>query len=129
MKTITLFLFASLLAFVVHGNPERAFELSAKVPHFETVSFTVSGNCNMCKNRIEKAVNELEGVQSAVWNVETKIITVVYNPHKLSLTAIHQTIADAGHDTDLVKANTETYQSLPGCCQYDRPDEQEKPKE
>jgi len=34
--------------------------------------FTVSGNCEMCKERIETAAKSVKGVLSASWSVETK---------------------------------------------------------
>ena len=44
----------------------------------ESASFTVYGNCGMCKSKIEKAANGLEGVSYAVWSSETKEIEVVF---------------------------------------------------
>lgn len=38
----------------------------------------------MCKKRIEKAANELEGVSSANWDVESKEFTAQYDPSKVS---------------------------------------------
>jgi mercuric ion binding protein len=88
--------------------------------HFETTSFKVSGNCVMCKKRIESALIGNAAIKSVDWNVKTKIVKVEYNPHSISLEKIHQLIADAGHDTDKVKANQSIYNKLPDCCQYDR---------
>jgi periplasmic mercuric ion binding protein len=104
----TLLLFASLFAFSF--NPK----------HEETTSFKVYGNCGMCKTRIEAALKGVEGVRSAVWNMETKMITVTFNPHVLQLKDIHQKIAAAGHDTDQVKADEDAYKKLPKCCKYKR---------
>ena len=82
--------------------------------------FFVYGNCSMCKERIEKAVNRLEGIQSASWSVEDKMLTVAYHPEKIDLMVVHEAIALAGHDTEKVKAPDEVYKDLPGCCQYTR---------
>ena len=88
--------------------------------HYETTTFKVSGNCDMCKNRIETALKKNSGVQSASWDVKTKTVTVVYNPHSISVNQLHQLVADAGHDTDKIKSTDTAYKALPGCCKYKR---------
>ncbi len=80
--------------------------------------FTVFGSCEMCKTRIEQAVSGLEGVQDAVWDIETQEIRVHFNPHHIDLNSIHNVIALAGHDTDKVKAPDDVYTTLPSCCHY-----------
>jgi len=92
--------------------------LSAAPP--KKASFTVAGNCGMCKKRIEKASSGLEGVVEAVWSTETKKIVVKYNADKVSVSDIKKKIAAVGHDTDEFKASNEVYDKLPGCCLYDR---------
>lgn len=88
--------------------------------HNETVTFKVYGNCTMCKKRIETALTKTSGITSAVWDVNTKMVTVVYDPHTITVDAIHKPIADVGHDTDKLKAPDDVYSKLPGCCQYER---------
>jgi len=88
--------------------------------HTETTTFKVYGNCSMCKKRIEGALTKNENIVKADWNVETKMLTVVYNPHAISVNDIHKIVADAGHDTDQVKADDATYKELMGCCKYKR---------
>ena len=73
----------------------------------------------MCKKRIEKAA-KLEGVTSAIWNVETKIMTVTYDVAKISNDDLQKKIAAVGHDTDKYAADDSVYSKLPGCCLYDR---------
>jgi len=93
---------------------------TAAVTHYETTTFKVSGNCEMCKKTIESALKKNGAIQSASWDVATKILTVTYNPHSISVDQIHQLVADAGYDTDKVKASDTAYKALPGCCQYKR---------
>lgn len=85
----------------------------------DTLRFEVKGNCEMCKERIENAI-DVGGVKYANWNVGTKIIEVVYDSAKISEVKIHSLIAKAGHDTSMKKAKDSVYNELPGCCQYDR---------
>lgn len=82
-------------------------------------SFKVWGNCDMCKKRIEKAA-KTDGVKSAFWNEESKIITISFAPAKISVDQIQQKIANSGYDTEKYKANDSAYHQLPQCCQYER---------
>jgi len=82
--------------------------------------FEVAGNCGMCKNRIEEASKTVEGVNSANWDKETKMLEVKYDSSKVNIHKVHMAIAKAGHDTKLHKASNETYDKLPGCCKYER---------
>lgn len=84
------------------------------------ISFMVSGNCEMCKERIEKAAVSVGGVLSAVWNTGDNLLTVKFDETKTGKSKIQQAIADSGHDTGSFKAKELTYNSLPECCKYDR---------
>jgi len=83
-----------------------------------SAEFHVSGNCGMCKDRIEKATLSVDGVRTVNWNQETEMLTVEYDQKKTKELNIHQAIAEAGHDTEKVKADDEVYDNLPGCCLY-----------
>lgn len=102
-----------ILLLVILSNGSFAKEALTKT------SFKVSGNCDMCKNRIEKAA-KTEGVKTAVWNVDTHLLTLTFAPAKISVADIEQNIAKAGYDTDRYKANSSAYGKLPQCCQYER---------
>src|SRR6476661_2308887 len=82
-----------------------------------TVNFHVSGVCGQCKQRIQEAL-KLKGVQSASWDVATKMVTVKYTPSLIQLPQLHTAIAAAGHDTELMKARDDDYKALPECCHY-----------
>ena len=97
---------------------EELYQLNKK-KGVEEVVFKVWGNCGKCKSRIEKAL-KVKGVKKAVWNMDTKRITVLFEPKKISLQKIHEMIASVGHDTDELYAHKKTFQSLPKCCKYTR---------
>ncbi|MBK9993080.1 MAG: cation transporter [Saprospiraceae bacterium] len=84
----------------------------------QTAEIKVSGNCKMCKARIEKTAKSLPGVSSAVWNVDTKILKVGFDNSKVKSIDIQNAIAKSGHDTESSKADASVYNSLPACCQY-----------
>lgn len=99
------------------GGPTNT-EASKEIAMTE-LSFGVRGNCGMCKSTIEKAVNNVEGVASANWDVDKKKIDVTFDSSKTDEMAIHNAIAASGYDTEKVAGNEEAYQNLPSCCQYD----------
>ena len=83
-------------------------------------TFEVSGNCEMCKKRIEKAALNVKGLKVANWDISSNILSVVYNSEKVNLQEIQTAIAKVGHDTPLEKAPDENYDELPMCCLYKR---------
>ncbi|MBL4710798.1 MAG: heavy-metal-associated domain-containing protein [Flavobacteriales bacterium] len=87
-----------------------------------TESFKVFGNCGMCKRTIEGSLVNQEGIYSADWNKETKMIRVNYNEFLISLDDIKKKITSVGYDTEVLRATEESYNGLSGCCQYERPE-------
>lgn len=83
----------------------------------KTETIKVSGNCESCKTRIEKAA-KISRVTTADWNQKTKVLTLVYDPSKVKSDDVQRKIAAVGHDTPKYKATTAVYNSLPGCCKY-----------
>jgi copper chaperone CopZ len=72
-----------------------SFDVTAQVKNKDsTVSFRVSGACEMCKERIEKSI-KIRGVRSADWNVDSKMLTLVYSPYIVSLLKVHKIIAES----------------------------------
>ena len=92
---------------------------SSLVAQEKTDTIKVNGECGMCKNRIQKAL-KTEGITSAVWNVDTKQLTVTYNPVVITNDDIQKKVAAVGHDTEKYAAPDEIYEKLPGCCHYER---------
>lgn len=81
-------------------------------------SLEVDGVCLMCKERIEKAAIRTKGVKSAIWNVETHELKLIYDERKTSLDTIKQSIVAVGHDTKDLKATDEAYNAVHPCCRY-----------
>ena len=76
-------------------------------------------NCAMCKQTIETAAKDVDGVVAADWSVEKKKIEVSFDKTKTNQAAIENAIAASGYDTENVVSNEASYDELPGCCQYD----------
>jgi mercuric ion binding protein len=83
-------------------------------------NLTVSGECGMCKNRIEKTAIKA-GAIKADWDENTKTLAVSYDRYKTSATSIEKYIAAVGYDTKNIRASNDSYNSLPPCCHYERP--------
>jgi copper chaperone CopZ len=94
----------------------------------ETDTFKVYGNCGMCKATIEGALKDVKGIEKAEWDIEAKMMYVTYDKKLISLDGIKKKIAAVGYDTDKFRASDETYGELPGCCQYERPENETKNK-
>lgn len=118
MKTIKHIL-ATLLTLVLSINTFAQGPDHSKTAATKSETFKVRGNCESCEARIEKAA-KLDGVSKADWNKDTKVLTLVYNPAKVTSDAVLKSIANAGHDNEKFKAEDKAYNKLPGCCQYDR---------
>ncbi len=95
-----------------------ATEVAKEVAMTE-LTFGVRGNCGMCKKTIESAVNGVDGVSAANWDVKKKKIDVTFDGSKTNAMAIHNAIAASGYDTEKVAGSEEAYKTLPGCCKYD----------
>jgi Cu(I)/Ag(I) efflux system membrane fusion protein len=84
----------------------------------EQVTFIVSGLCEMCKDRIEKAALSVSGVSNAYWDVNKKEASIDFDTTKTDKLSVQRAIAKAGHDTEPFKADDATYNALPDCCLY-----------
>lgn len=106
MKYLSLLIFSLALSLQAVGQSD-----------VDTATIKVEGVCGMCKDRIENAAY-IKGVKKATWDKETKILTVIYKPNKVTLLQIEEGIAAAGHDTEHVKATEEAYLKVHDCCRY-----------
>ena len=86
------------------------------------VTFGVRGNCGMCKSTIESATMSIEGVDTASWSTESKMLSINVSTeiNDQFINDIHNAIAKSGYDTELSTALDEDYDKLPMCCKYNR---------
>ena len=110
MKTLKIFSFVALFMALA----TISFAQTAK-----TETIPVSGNCGMCKSKIEKAA-KTAGAEDAKWDVDAKTLSIKYNSSTTNAAKIQNAVAAAGYDTRDVKATNEAYDKLHGCCKYDR---------
>ncbi|MDV7187131.1 heavy-metal-associated domain-containing protein [Lutibacter sp. TH_r2] len=103
-----------ILGICLIGISTQAQKKNAKI------TFEVNGVCEMCKDRIEKATLKTKGVKFCNWTIDTHQLALIYDERKTNVEKIQTNIAAVGHDTEQIKATDEAYNSLHGCCKYDR---------
>jgi cation transport ATPase len=112
MKNIIIVMLLTFVGFSTHAQEKK--NKNAKV------EFHVSGNCEMCKKRVEKTALSVSGVKIADWHMDCGTLYLIVNEEKTDVSTIQKAIAKAGHDTDEAKATQADYENLHTCCQYDR---------
>jgi periplasmic mercuric ion binding protein len=73
----------------------------------------------MCKSKIEKAA-KAAGASYALWNKDSKVLTVKYSSTSTNSAKIQEKIAGVGYDTPKYKATSAAYDGLDDCCKYER---------
>ena len=109
MKTPRILLTLVLLGF---------FSLPALAQTLRNDTLHVSGNCGMCKKKIEAPFKHADGIESASWDKKAKLFVVSYDPKQISLQKIKDMILGQGYDTEGATAPEEAYNKLPKCCRY-----------
>lgn len=105
MKIRTSFLLHALVyLFLLAGITTKA-----QTPKAE-MSIKSSVVCDMCKKKVEKAL-AFKGVEKSTVDLNTKIITVSYDPQQTTPEKIRSAVSKAGYDADEVKADPKAYKS------------------
>lgn len=106
MKTVLSFIVFSLFTVSFVSAQSKEAEIKVKT----------SAVCKMCKKNIETALSYEKGVQSSSLDVDSKVITIAYNPKKTNPEQIRKAIAKTGYDADDVAAEQKAYNQLDDCC-------------
>ena len=114
------FLFALPLYVVLSFSPQAQAQTTptatVKTTGTATAQFKTSAVCDMCKARIEKSLAYEKGVQSAVLDVPSKVLTVTYKADKTTPAALRSAVQKTGYDADELTADARAYNRLPDCC-------------
>lgn len=102
-----------ILAFILPGMMATAQTSTGKGLELK---IKTSAQCDMCKERIEKAMAYEKGVYESTLNVEDKVLTLRYNPKKTSPEKLRTAVNKTGYDADESKADLKAYNKLPDCC-------------
>tara|TARA_B100000579_G_C22373823_1_gene639553 strand:- start:90 stop:485 length:396 start_codon:yes stop_codon:yes gene_type:complete len=84
----------------------------------KSAKIVVDGVCMMCEERIEKKAIDVKGIKLADWNLDNRVLKVVYNEKNITINEIHEFLGSIGHDTEKKIASNEAYSLLDPCCQY-----------
>ena len=91
----------------------------AGIKNAKTETIKIYGNCDICKNTIEKA-GSVKKVSKTLWNKDSKIATLIFNSKKTNQDEILKRIALSGYDNEKYFAPDDVYAKLPECCKYER---------
>ena len=120
MKTIKL-LFAILLVLATFQTAHAQSDKTQRSIGIKTENIKVSGTCDMDKRRIETTSYTVQGVKSAVWNMYSQTLILIYSVfEKDAPDIVQKKIASVGNDTEKYRADDAVYKKLPDCCHYQR---------
>ncbi|MGJ1361169.1 cation transporter [Sphingobacterium spiritivorum] len=109
-----------LLAILLYCASNALF--AQKSPRTERAIIKISINCDHCKmcetcgKLFQSELYKIKGLRRFDLNESDKTLTVYYNTKKLDIETIRTAVSKLGYDADDVKAVTQGYQKLDGCC-------------
>jgi len=89
---------------------------SQEIKKQDTIVIKTSSICETCKKTLEKSMAFEKGVKSSNLNIDTKELTVIYNPKKTNPDKIKKAVTLTGYDADSLPADPKAYQNLNDCC-------------
>ena len=87
----------------------------------DTLRIMTSAVCGQCKDRIERNMTFERGIKDVNLDLDTKIVTIRYNPKSTTPDQIRRKISKLGYDADDIPADSVAYKKLPACCKKDAP--------
>ena len=109
MKKLKAILLSGIFMLVISINTTKAQDVAE-------LKVKTSAVCDMCKETMEKHMAFEKGVKKSSLDVESKILTVTYNPAKITPEQIRIAVSKSGYDADDVPANPKAYKKLDACC-------------
>lgn len=86
---------------------------------YAVAKIKTSAVCDMCKETLEKAMAYEKGVKESSLDVDSKVLTVKFDPKKTSLEKIRMAVVKTGYDADGILADEKAYDNLDACCKKD----------
>jgi copper chaperone CopZ len=75
-----------------------------------------SGQCEHCKETLEKNLRFEKGVKKVSFDVKSHIVNVKYDEAKTTIRNIQLAITKLGYDADSLLADPKAYEKLNACC-------------
>lgn len=116
MNSLKFLLLTAVSLVSFSAQAQTATTAKTKGPATEQVQLKTSAVCDMCKTRLEKAMAYEKGVQAAVLDVPSQVLTVSYRPDKTTPDALRLAVQKTGYDADSQPAEARAYERLPDCC-------------
>ena len=113
MKTMKSFLFGFTIFLI-------SFQAQAQAKKTEEIKIKTSSVCNMCKKTIEHAMAYEKGIKTAILDVDSQVLTVVFSSEKTNSDKVRKAVTMTGYDADAVPANARAYDKLEDCCKKDK---------
>jgi copper chaperone CopZ len=88
----------------------------------ETVQIKTSAVCDMCKKTLEKAMAYEKGVKASTLDVDSKVLTVVFDSRKTNADNVRKAVTETGYDADNLPAQERAYNRLDDCCKKEAGD-------
>jgi periplasmic mercuric ion binding protein len=106
------FLQATIIAFLFFiATTNAQYKVSNKA-----VIKTPGITCELCQDRVERALFKAYGISSTVVNVKKHTVTVTWLTDRTNIENIKTMIANAGYDADDVKAEPSAIRKIPAGC-------------
>lgn len=86
------------------------------IAQVDTVKIATSSLCGTCKKKIEHDLSFEKGVKKSEVDIDTKVVTVIYDSKKTNPDKIRMAITKSGYDADSLKADPKAFNRLPDCC-------------
>src|SRR5689334_10128806 len=86
------------------------------------VKIKTSAVCGTCKKTIEHDLLFEKGIKKVTLDLDSNVVTVVYNPKKTDEEKIRIALTKIGYDADDIPADSASYSKLPDCCKKDTPE-------
>ncbi|MEL6392968.1 MAG: heavy metal-associated domain-containing protein [Bacteroidota bacterium] len=110
---LTILLLISLVGFSFSSD------INTEDENIKRAVIRTSALCEMCKSRIERTVNELDGIVSASLDLVSRKLRVRYDADIIQVTEIREAITAVGYKADEIPADQEAFDALPGCCRME----------
>ena len=111
LKVLMLSMVLSLVSMATQAQTQNGNQ--------QTIKIKTSAVCDMCKNNLEKAMAYEKGVKSSSLDVDSKILTVVFDNRKTDADKLKKAVTETGYDADKLPAQERAYNKLDDCCKKD----------
>ena len=108
LKSLLVVLTLALMSFGANAQTQNKNE--------QTVTIKTSAVCDMCKTTLEKAMAYEKGVKKSSLDVDSKILTVVFDSRKTNIDNLRKAVNETGYDADDKPASERAYKRLDDCC-------------